>query len=164
MAWLGHDGNQAGRQPRPSAPRGATETEVTKKVQKLEAERDANKTRKPGRPPKIAQWMRTYITDIAPQRVSQNTIDKAYRPKIENWIIPRLGHHRIDQLSPDHLYKFYAALRKEGLAANTIVQIHRILSRALKIADARGKAWRQSVHANRCPTARGNRERDAYRH
>ena len=31
---------------------GATETEVTKKVQKLEGERDANKTRKPGRPRK----------------------------------------------------------------------------------------------------------------
>jgi integrase len=118
---------------------GATETEVTKKVQKLEAERDANKTSKPGRPPKIAQWMRTYITDIAPQRVSQLTIDKTYRPKTENWIIPKLGHHRIDQLYPDHLYKFYAALRKEGLAPNTIVQIHRILSRALKIAVREGK-------------------------
>lgn len=113
---------------------GATETEVTAKVRKLEGERDANKPSKPGRVPTVAQWMRTYITEIAPQRVSQGTIDSTYRPKIDRWIIPRLGRHRLDRLLPDHLYKFYASLRQEGLAANTILQIHRILSRALNIA------------------------------
>lgn len=118
---------------------GADETEVTKKVQKLEAERAANKSRRPGRPPKVAQWMRYCLTDVFPQRVKHSTIDKTYRPKIENWIIPKLGQHRIDQLGPDHLYKFYAVLRKAGLAPNTIVQIHRILSRALKIAVREGK-------------------------
>lgn len=84
--------------------------------------------------PTLAQWMGTYISDIAPLRVSQGTIDSTYRPKTERWIIPGLGRHRIDRLYPDHLYKFYASLREEGLAANTIVQIHRILSRALNIA------------------------------
>lgn len=113
---------------------GATETEVTAKVRKLEAQRDAGKTSKPGRVPTVAQWMRTYIDEIAPQRVSQSTIDKTYRPKTELWIIPKIGKHRLNRLYPDHLYAFYAALRDEGLAANTIVQIHRILSRALKIA------------------------------
>ena len=113
---------------------GATETEVTRKVRELEAKRDAGKTSKPGRVPTLTQWMRIYISDIAPQRVSRDTIDSTYRPKVERWIIPKLGRHRLDRLYPEHLYKFYAALREEGLAANTIVQIHRILSRALKIA------------------------------
>lgn len=113
---------------------GATEAEVTRKVRELERKRDAGQASSPGRAPTVAQWMRTYITDIAPQRVSQDTLDSTYRPKVERWIIPNLGRHRIDRLSPDHLYKFYAALRAEGLAPNTIVQIHRILSRALKIA------------------------------
>ena len=119
--------------------RGANETEVTRKVQKLEAERDAKKPSKPGKVPTVAQWMRTYIDDIAPQRVSQGTIDSTYRPKVDNWIIPKLGRHRLDRLYPDHLYKFYTALRKEGLKANTILQVHRILSRALKIAVREGK-------------------------
>jgi hypothetical protein len=108
-----------------------TEAEVTQKVRKLEAERDAGKPSKPGRPIKVAQWMQTYIDDIAPQWVSQHTIDSTYRPKVENWIIPKLGKHRLDRLYPDHLYKFYTAPRKEGLAPNTILQIHRILSRVL---------------------------------
>ena len=73
--------------------------------------------------------MRTYINDIAPLRVTQGTIDKTYRPKTERWIIPKLGRHRLDRLTPEHLYKFYKSLRQDdGLAANTIVQIHRILS------------------------------------
>jgi integrase len=116
-----------------------TEYEVTQKVRKLEAERDAGKPSRPGKVPKVAEWMRHYIDNIAPQRVSRRTIDSTYRPKVENWIIPKLGKHRLDQLYTDHLYKFYAALRKEGLAPNTILQIHRILSRALKVAVREGK-------------------------
>jgi hypothetical protein len=112
-----------------------TQASVTAKVRKLETERDAGKTSKPGKVPTVAQWMRTYINDIAPLRVTQGTIDKTYRPKTERWIIPKLGRHRLDRLTPEHLYKFYKSLRQDdGLAANTIVQIHRILSRALKIA------------------------------
>jgi len=60
--------------------------------------------------------------------------DLTYRPKTERWIIPKLGRHRLNRLYPEHLYAFYTSLRAEGLAPNTIVQIHRILSRALAIA------------------------------
>jgi integrase len=113
---------------------GATETEVTRKVRELEGKRDAGKTSKPGRVPTVAQWMRTFVEEVAPQRVAQSTIDSTYRPKVQRWVIPRLGGHRLDRLYPEHLYRFYGSLRKEGLAPNTILQIHRILSRALSIA------------------------------
>jgi len=113
---------------------GATETEVTRKVRELEGKRDAGKTSKPGRVPTVAQWMRTYVEEVAPQRVAQSTIDSTYRPKVERWIIPGLGGHRLDRLYPEHLYKFYGSLRREGLAPNTILQVHRVLSRALSIA------------------------------
>jgi hypothetical protein len=52
---------------------GATETEVTRKVRELEGKRDAGKPSKPGRVPTVAKWMHTYITEIAPLRVSQGT-------------------------------------------------------------------------------------------
>jgi integrase len=114
--------------------RGKTEAEVTRKVRELEGKREAGSTSRPGRVPTVAQWMRTYVSDIAPLRVDQRTLDSTYRPKIERWIIPRLGKHRLDRLYPEHLYSFYASLRAEGLAPNTIVQIHRILSRAMTMA------------------------------
>ncbi|WP_283139821.1 tyrosine-type recombinase/integrase [Rhizohabitans arisaemae] len=116
---------------------GKTETEVTAKVRELEKERDSGKTTKPGKVPTVREWMRTYLDEIAPLRVSQLTLDSTYRPKVERWIIPRLGAHRLDRLRPEHLDPFYAGLAKEGLALNTILQIHRILSRALKIAVRR---------------------------
>jgi hypothetical protein len=113
---------------------GKTEAEVTRKVRELEGKRDAGTTSRPGRVPTVTQWMRTYLADVAPLRVSQGTIDSTYRPKAERWIIPKLGRHRLNRLHPEHLYAFYTSLREAGLAPNTIVQVHRILSRALAIA------------------------------
>jgi len=82
----------------------------------------------------VAQWTRIYLIDIAPLRVNVSTIDSTYRPKVERWIIPRLGKHRLDRIAPEHLYTFYGSLSADGLAPNTIVQIHRILCRALTMA------------------------------
>ncbi|REE96630.1 tyrosine-type recombinase/integrase [Thermomonospora umbrina] len=114
-----------------------TEPEVTRKVRDLEAKRDAGKTSKPGRVPTVAEWMTTWLDTIAARKVDQSTMDSTYRPKVTRWIIPRLGKHRLDQLRPEHLDAFYTDLEKEGLAPNTVLQIHRILSRALKVATQR---------------------------
>jgi integrase len=122
--------------------RGKSEAEVTRKVRELEAKREAGTTSRTGRIPTVAQWMQTYLNDIAPLRVDQRTLDSTYRPKIERWIIPRLGKHRLDRLYPEHLYGFYASLRSDGLAPNTIAQIHRILSRALTLAVRQERIFR----------------------
>jgi site-specific recombinase XerD len=58
---------------------------------------------------------------------------------VRRWIVPQLGRHRLDRLQPEHLDAFYTWLAGQGLKPNTVVQIHRILSRALKIAWKRGK-------------------------
>ena len=116
-----------------------TETEVTRKVQELEAKRTAGQAEKPGRPLTVAAWFETWLTTIAPRTVSQSTIDSTYEPKVRRWIIPRLGKHRLDQLQPEHLDAFYTWLATQGLKPNTVVQIHRIISRAMKIAWKRGK-------------------------
>ncbi|HET9897353.1 MAG TPA: hypothetical protein VFQ44_20670 [Streptosporangiaceae bacterium] len=63
-------------------------------------------------------------------------------PKVRHRIIPNLGRHRLDWLQPEHLDAFYTKLAAEGLKPNTILQIHRIISRALKIAWKRGKVTR----------------------
>jgi hypothetical protein len=93
---------------------GKTEPEVTRKVRELERKRDAGITSKSGRVPTVTQRMRTYLTDIAPQRVSRGTIDSTYRPKTERWIIPKLGRHRLNRLYPEHLYAFYRRCASKG--------------------------------------------------
>ena len=121
---------------------GKTEAAVTTKVRKLEQQRDAGNSAKAGEKLTVAAWMDIWLTTIAPRKVSQDTIDRTYEPKVRRWIKPGLGMHRLDRLQPEHLDAFYTKLHQRGLAPNSVVQIHRILSRALKIAVRRGKIGR----------------------
>lgn len=113
-----------------------TQAELTRKVQELERKRDTGNA---GRPLTVADWFETWLTTIAPRTVSQSTLDSTYWPKVRRWIVPQLGRNRLDRLQPEHLDAFYSWLDGQGLKPNTIVQIHRIVSRALKIAWKRGK-------------------------
>ena len=121
---------------------GATQADVTRKVRALERQRDGGTPAKPGKPPTVAAWMETWLTTIAPRTVAQSTLHSSYEPKVRHWIIPRLGKHRLDRLEPEHLDAFYSWLTTQNLKPNTVLQIHRILSRALKIAWKRGKTGR----------------------
>ena len=122
--------------------RGQTEADVTRKVQELERKRDEGSAGKAGRPLTVADWFETWLTTIAPRTVSQGTLDSTYAPKVRRWIVPQIGKHRLDRLQPEHLDAFYTWLATQGLKPNTIVQIHRIVSRALKVAWKRGKVAR----------------------
>jgi integrase len=68
-------------------------------------------------------------------------------------IIPGIGRHRLDRLTPEHLERFYTRLDAEGLAPATVLQIHRILSRALKVAVQRGDVSRNVATLVDAPSA-----------
>ncbi len=82
--------------------------------------------------------MTTYLDTIAVQRVAPRTHD-GYWSKTRNWIIPNIGQHRLDRLEPEHLDAMYAVMFRKKLAPSHVLKVHRILSRALKIAVRRGK-------------------------
>ena len=115
-----------------------TEAAVTRKVRELERARDSGHVPGAGRPITVGQWMETWLTTIAPRRIRRSTLETTYVPKVRNRIIPGLGKHRLDRLTPEHIERFYTRLETEGLAPATVLQIHRILSRALKVAMQRG--------------------------
>jgi integrase len=130
------------------------EAEVTRKVRALERKRDAGNVEKAGKPMTLAAWLTLWLDTVAPRTASRSTIDSTYRPKIRNWIIPRLGAHRLDRLQPEHLDSFYIWLQQEqGLAQNTVLQVHRILSRALKVAVMRGRVARNVASLVDAPSA-----------
>ncbi len=58
----------------------------------------------------------------------------SYRGLVERHVIPELGHVQIQQLSPDHLDRFYALLVDRGLASKTVRNIHVLIHRALRDA------------------------------
>jgi integrase len=56
--------------------------------------------------------------------------------------VPALGHHRLDRLQPERVEAFYRTMEQPGLSPSTVLKLHRVLSRALKVAVQRGKLTR----------------------
>ncbi|MBE1466130.1 tyrosine-type recombinase/integrase [Kibdelosporangium phytohabitans] len=129
-----------------------SETDATKAVQVLERERDAGTVKKAGKAPTVEDWMTIYLDTIAVQKLAPKTHDD-YWSKARNWILPNLGKHRLDRLQPEHLDALYAVMFKEGMAASHVLKVHRILSRALKIAVRRGKIGRNVADLIDAPSA-----------
>jgi integrase len=94
-----------------------------------------------GRTPTVAQWLEHWLTTIARERVRPSTY-AGYRHYVNDWLVPHLGRHRLDKLTAEHLEQLYAHMREQGKAPATILQAHRILSRALKVAEQRGRVGR----------------------
>ncbi|MFN2616525.1 MAG: tyrosine-type recombinase/integrase, partial [Thermoleophilaceae bacterium] len=120
---------------------GTTRAAVVRQVRDLEKQRDAGAIPQAGKAPTVEAWLEHWLTTIAVARVRPSTY-QAYDSKVRRRIIPALGHHRLDRLQPEHLERFYAELMAEGLASATVLQIHRVLSRALKVAVQRGRVAR----------------------
>lgn len=93
----------------------------------------------------VADWMRHWLDTIVKGDRAWRTW-KAYTPIVELHIIPAIGARRLDGnrnvLEPEHIERLYQEMRHKGLSPSYILQTHRVLSRALKIAHRRGKAAR----------------------
>ena len=131
-----------------------TRAEVTVRVRELERARDQALVSAAGRPPTVAEWMRTWLDTVAPRTASPSTIDSVYRPKMERWILPRIGQHRVDRLRPEHLDALYLDLAKEGLSTKSVLMTHQIINRAFRIAVRLGVVGRNPASLVDPPTHR----------
>lgn len=120
---------------------GASEKIVTSKVRALEKKRDAGSVTTVGKVPTVGQWLTYWLENIAEAKVRPSTL-QGYQSKVTTHLIPGLGDHRLDRLQPEHLERFYRACARKGLAPATVLQMHRILSRALKVALQRERVAR----------------------
>ena len=120
---------------------GSTRAAVVAKVRQLEGKRDAGTAGASGKAPTTGAWLEHWLDTIAARRVRPSTLTR-YRQLVANQIVPGIGHHRLDRLQPEHVEKLYGDLLAKGLAPATVLQAHRVLSRALKVALQRGKIAR----------------------
>lgn len=111
---------------------GGTEREVKIKIKTAMSQRDAGVL--VASSPTVEAWM-TYWLDVicAERQLKPNTM-RSHRSKVQQYIIPNLGRHRLDRLAPEHVRAMYAHMRDEGLAEGTLRQTHAILRRALTVA------------------------------
>ena len=120
---------------------GLKRADVVTKVRDLEQKRDSGTTNDAGKSPTVEAWLDHWLDTIAARRVRPRTLE-GYRSRLKTHVIPALGHHRLDRLQPEHVEAFYAECEAGGMASASVLQNHRILSRALKVAMQRGKIAR----------------------
>ncbi|MET7667775.1 tyrosine-type recombinase/integrase [Micromonospora luteifusca] len=91
--------------------------------------------------PTLAQWMETYLSEVASAKVRPSTLHR-YREEVEHHIGPMLGRHRLDKLTPAHLTSFYRD-RVTVRSVGSVRRMHANLRRALNVAVR----W-QLIHSN----------------
>src|SRR5690242_5007339 len=127
------------------------QSEVIRKVRELERLRDAARVPKAGQRWTVAAWLTHWIGNIAmPPHVSENT-HAGYRVDVEKHLIPGLGAHRLERLTPEYAEKLYAKMQRDGLAAGTAHHVHRTLRNALNEAVRRGHLGRNPVLLAKAP-------------
>lgn len=107
-----------------------------------------------GRVPTVGEWLTVWLEHIAAAKVRPNTL-RGYRTYVDRYLIPLLGSHRIDRLTPEHVENAWKQLLEVGrpetgesgrpvkpLSSTSAHQAHRILARALKVAQQRGHVQR----------------------
>ena len=95
-----------------------------------------------GRPPTVADWCLHWLHNTAKPRVADTTWHGSYRSKVEDHIAPYFAKVALTELDEEQVEAFHRHLERKGLSAATIIQIHRIMSAALKAAVVRGRMAR----------------------
>lgn len=131
--------------------RGRTKSAVKEKLDALGRQLDQGHVPQLGPSPTLGEWMEHWLTVIAARKVRPSTLE-GYTSKVRHRIIPGLGAHRLEKLRPEQVEAFYARLEAE-VAPATALQVHRILSRALKVAVQRGKLARNPCSLVDAPSA-----------
>jgi len=132
---------------------GRTRREVATKLREATIARDAGTLVVTQSGQTVGEWLLFWLESIAAAKVRPSTLH-SYGGYVRNRIVPALGHHRLDRLQPEHLEAFYRRSLEEGLAPATVLQMHRILSRALKVAMRRGRVPRNVASLVDAPTVR----------
>ncbi|MGW5332459.1 tyrosine-type recombinase/integrase [Streptomyces bauhiniae] len=127
-----------------------TRAEVTAAVRELEKQRDAGKIRKAGRAWTVETWLTHWVDTIAPLAVNENTM-VGYGVAVRKHLVPALGAHRLDKLTPEHIERFYGKMQADGRRAGTIHQIHRTFRASLNEAVRRGHITNNPVQLAKAP-------------
>ncbi|GGL05383.1 tyrosine-type recombinase/integrase [Mangrovihabitans endophyticus] len=130
--------------------RGKSEAVVTRKVRVLERDRDGGTVRKPGQNWTVAKWLTHWFENIAAPNVRENTA-AGYRVAVNVHLIPGLGAHRLDKLTPEHIEKLTRKMQVNGSAAGTAHQAHRTLRTALNEAVRRGHLTQNPARLAKAP-------------
>lgn len=81
----------------------------------------------------VHEYLNRWLRDAARPRVSRRTAD-GYAGLIDRYLLPPLGHKRIDKLQPLDIQTAYGQMQARGLSARVVRHAHSVLHNALKQA------------------------------
>lgn len=79
-----------------------------------------------------AKWLELVVDDLRPETYTSN------RSAVNQWIVPVVGHKRLDQLAPNDIRAVAKAQQKAGRSSSTALRTHAVLMLALKAAVVEG--------------------------
>ena len=78
-----------------------------------------------------AGFLEHWFRDYAETHVSPRTLE-GYRGNLDRYIIPALGHIRLDKLTARQIASFESDRLRRGLSAQTVLHCHRLIFQALR--------------------------------
>lgn len=148
---LGYVDGPGGKRRRRITVNGETAEEVAKSMRLVRARADVGLIIPDGQT-STADFLRSWLeTKSGSIRATTVTI---YRRAIETHLIPFLGHHRLDRLSPVHVQGFISAKLAAGMSATTVRTTTIVLIGALKSAQEWGLVSRNVASIARLPPPR----------
>ncbi|QQE75684.1 site-specific integrase [Brevibacillus composti] len=81
----------------------------------------------------LTSYLEFWLENYAKTKLRQSTYTN-HEVAVRSRIIPVLGHHELDKLSPLHVTKYLTELQKEDLSADYIKYLHAVLKKALNQA------------------------------
>lgn len=130
---------------------GRTRADVVAQIKELERKRGSGITASSGSLT-VADWLTTWLDGAAARRVRPRTLE-SYRQTVAAHIVPAIGHVRLARLQPEHVEQLHAAMLDKGLSPATALRAHRVLARALRVAEQRGRVARNVATLVDAPSA-----------
>jgi integrase len=81
----------------------------------------------------VGQFLTHWVEDVQKQSIRPRTYER-YEEIVRLHLVPGIGHHQLQKLSPQHLQSFYTKKLEEGLSTTTVSSFHNVLHKALETA------------------------------
>ena len=82
---------------------------------------------------KVEQFLQHWLENVHKQSIRSRTYER-YEEIVRLHLVPGIGHHQLQKLSPQHLQSFYTQKLEEGLSTTTVISFHNVLHKALETA------------------------------
>lgn len=156
QAYVGVDPKTGRKKYRSEAVKG-TKAQAQRRLTELQREIDTGNLVERSRLT-VGEYLEQWMRDYAESHVSKRTFD-GYRGNLDRYLLPNLGAISLEKLTPRHVQDMESKLIRGGgtegtpLSPRTVVQAHRVLSKALNDAVKLGIVGRNVAAAVEPPRA-----------